>query len=109
LVNLTGAVADDRPGRRRRRPPALRFHLGAALSPSEKPRRLRRRITPQTRMLFFCGDLGSLIRFRIFWTQLFRIIAIEPRHATPNYVEFDQYSRGESESPNQTFEACLML
>jgi hypothetical protein len=36
-------------------------------------------------------------------------LAIEPRHATIDYVEFDQYSRGESESPHQTFEACLML
>src|SRR5262245_66196850 len=89
MVNLTGAIAYDRPGRRRRRLPAWRFHLSAALSPSEEPWRRRRQITPQTRMLFFGGDLGSLIRLCVFRTQLFRVIAIEPRHATPYLLQID--------------------
>src|SRR5262245_55139484 len=93
MVNLTVAIANDRPDRRRRRLHALRLR---SLATPEIPRRSRRRIGPQPELAGLCKILRLLVFNGVFRPQLFRIITIEPRHATTYYVEYDLPSVGQS-------------
>src|SRR5262249_10858745 len=86
MVNSAVAVPDDWPGRRRRSRLAWRFR---SLAASEVPRRRRRRVGSQTKLLLTRQHVGQLVWHGDVVGQLTLIRPIEPCHAAIDLLLVD--------------------